>query len=119
MQPELFIEWAKEERTRRGLSQRDLAELSGIHHSTIAQVEQGVRQPSADFVIKIDEVFDQSPKEVMNHLYLIGARKKPVDMGDDADAWWLAKCRRYARGASRKAIEAAVVLFETGIKMNQ
>lgn len=118
MQATLFAEWVKEERNRRGITQRDLADISGVHHSTIAQVEQGSREPTADFVVKVCEAFECSPKETLNHLHEIGVRKNPVDLGDAADDWFVVKVRKYARGASREAIEKALVLFETGIKLN-
>jgi len=116
MQAQLFSEWVKTERARRGITQRDLADMSGVHHSTIAQVEQGTREPSAEFVIKIDEAFGSTPTETANHLYDIGVRKTRVGLGDASDDWYLAKCKRYARGASREAIEKAVAFFELGIK---
>lgn len=118
MQAELFVEWLKAERARRGLTQRDLSGMSGVHHSTIAQVEQGTRKPSADFVIAIDEAFESTPKETLNHLHQIGARKKPVDLGDAVDDWYLADVRRIARGMPKRAIASALKAFEAVIKVD-
>jgi transcriptional regulator with XRE-family HTH domain len=112
MQAELFTEWLKAERTRRGLTQRDLSELSGVHHSTIAQVEQGTRNPSADFVIAIGEAFECTPKETMTHLFQVGVRKKPVDIDDADDSKLIADFLRITRGKPKRAIKSALIGFE-------
>lgn len=114
-----FPEWMKQERERRGLTQRDLAEMAEIHFSTLANTETARREPTADVVVKVCAALDLTPKETIAWLARVGIWKRPVELGDAVDDWWLARCRRYARGASRAAIEQAVMLFETGIKMNQ
>lgn len=45
-----FGAWMVEERKRQGLTQNDLAELTGFHKAHISNVERGERDPSTDFV---------------------------------------------------------------------
>jgi len=102
MEATKFTDWLKDERKRRGITQRDLSELSGVHHSTIAKMEQGISPPTAEFVVKITEALGSTPTETANHLYDIGVRKTRVGLGDAGDDWYLAKCRRYTPGAPRE-----------------
>ena len=45
-------------RTARGLSQRDLAELTGTTQSAIARLERGGRPPRIDTLLRIAEALD-------------------------------------------------------------
>ena len=102
-----FPEWMKAERERRGLTQRDLAEMAGVHFSTIANTETGRREPTADVIVSVCSALDLTPKETIGWLARVGIWKRPVDLGDAVDDWWIARCKRYARGAPREAIEKA------------
>lgn len=56
----------KEERTKKGLSQQKLAELSGTHYSNIGRYERGDAKPSADTLNRIAQVLEVSPDYLMN-----------------------------------------------------
>ncbi len=111
-----FPEWMKEERERRGLTQRDLAELADIHFSTLANTETGRREPTADFVVSICSALDSTPKETIAWLARINVWKRPIDLGDAADDWWIAACKRAARGLPEAAIRQAVGAFKGSLE---
>lgn len=113
-----YSDWLKSERASRGKTQEEIAEMCGLAGSTYSQVERGSREPTHELVVRISDGLGLTPRELVQCLKLAGCWKGPV-VDDNQNSWWIARCERYARGASRKAIEAAVVLFETGIKMNQ
>ena len=46
----------KEWRKRRGLSQRKLAELSGVHYVSIAKIEMGKLDPRVSTLLRLCEV---------------------------------------------------------------
>lgn len=53
-------------RERRGLSIRQLAALLDIHsHSHIVNLEAGRKQPSVDLILKVCELFQVSPNQLM------------------------------------------------------
>lgn len=111
-----FPQWMKEERERRGLTQRDLAEMADIHFSTLANTETGRREPTAEVIVKVCSAFDLTPKEAISWLARAGMWKRPIDLGDAKDEWWLADLKRVARGASRTAIQMGVTMFAAGVK---
>ena len=47
-----------EQRTARGMSQRELAELVGTTQSAIARLERGVRPPRIDTLLRIAEALE-------------------------------------------------------------
>jgi DNA-binding XRE family transcriptional regulator len=54
------------ESLRRGLSIRQLAVLLDIHsHSHIVNLEAGRKQPSVDLILKVGELFQVSPNQLM------------------------------------------------------
>ena len=55
----------KEIRKRKGVSQKELAELLGITPSALCQYEKGKRTPKIALLIKISEVFDCTLDELM------------------------------------------------------
>ena len=53
-------------RERRGFSIRQLAMMLDIHsHSHIVNLEAGRKQPSVDLILKVCEVFQVSPNQLM------------------------------------------------------
>lgn len=52
--------WIREERTRLGLSTRDLARLSGVSYPTISKIEKGHEQPRWSTLEKIFKVLGRS-----------------------------------------------------------
>lgn len=63
----------KEIRKRRGLQQIDIAEKMGVSVKTISNWETGVRDPSTSNVIRLAEVLDVPPVELIGHI------ESPVD----------------------------------------
>jgi transcriptional regulator with XRE-family HTH domain len=49
-----FGKWVRELRISAGYdSQRDLAKASGVHNSSIAEIERGIRRPSTSTLLKL------------------------------------------------------------------
>lgn len=55
----------REARHRRGMSQRELASLSGVHQPTIAAVETGRRQPTAPVRTALERAVRVRPSEAL------------------------------------------------------
>ena len=107
-----FKTWLKDERKRRNLTQENLGELAGLHHTTVSQVERGDRAPTEEFVIAVAQAFDLTPKDLVARLWDIGAWKKPIIIGDDDDMWWIAELKRETRGLPQDRIRLAVDVFK-------
>ena len=60
-----FSDRLKRARTARGLSQRALAELSGVHQPTIAAIEAGRREPSAAARHALEQALRIRPSEAL------------------------------------------------------
>ena len=56
----------KEERTRKGLSQQKLAELTDTHYSNIGRYERGDAKPSAEVLNRICQALEVSPDYLIN-----------------------------------------------------
>lgn len=52
-------------RTRRGLTQRQLADMTGVHQPTIAAVESGKRSPSTAVRTALERALRQRPSEAL------------------------------------------------------
>ena len=52
-------------RIQRGLSQEDLAEISGIHRTYISGLERGVRNPSILIVAQLANALEVEPSELL------------------------------------------------------
>jgi transcriptional regulator with XRE-family HTH domain len=52
-------------RKRRGLSQRKLAELSGVHYVSIAKIEMGKLDPRVSTILKLCKVLRVAPTELL------------------------------------------------------
>ena len=50
-----IIEMLREERLRQGLSQNQVAKLSGLNHTMILRVEKLERMPTIDTLLRISE----------------------------------------------------------------
>lgn len=72
--------WIREERTRLGLSTRDLARLSGVSYPTISKIEMGHEQPRWSTVEKIFAVLGCS-------LTQISTKREQPRLSDLTDAW--------------------------------
>lgn len=112
-----YSNWLKDERERRGKTQEEIAVLCGLAGSIYSQVERGAREPSYELVVRIADGLGLTAGELVQCLKLAGCWNSPV-IEDSQNEWWISRCRKWAAGASRSAIEQAVMLFETGIKMN-
>jgi transcriptional regulator with XRE-family HTH domain len=73
-------EWIRSERTRLGLSTRDLARLAGVSYPTISRIENGHEQPRWSTLEKIFDVLGRplTPAD--------GERSQPR-LADLSDAW--------------------------------
>lgn len=56
----------KEERTKKGLSQQKLANLTKTHYSNIGRYERGDAKPSAEVLNRIAQVLEVSPDYLIN-----------------------------------------------------
>jgi len=56
----------KEERSKKGLSQQKLAELTETHYSNIGRYERGDAKPSAEVLNRIAQVLEVSPDFLIN-----------------------------------------------------
>lgn len=70
-----FGEALREIRTRRKMSQEELAFDSGFDRTYISMVERGVRSPTIRSLVKLAEVLDVKPSEIVSHMELL--LKKP------------------------------------------
>lgn len=61
----------QEWRERRGVSQRKLSELSGVHHVSLARLESGKLDPQLSTLLKLCEALDITLNQ------LVGVAKKP------------------------------------------
>ncbi len=52
-------------RQRDNLSQRQLSQMLGVHHSYIGQLEHGQKTPNAEMIIKIANIFDVTTDVLM------------------------------------------------------
>lgn len=52
-----FRVWMIEERRRQGMTQDDLAEMTGFHKAHISNIERGVRDPSKNLVEAVADAF--------------------------------------------------------------
>ena len=57
----------KEARINKGLSQRDLANIAGIHIIYISEIERGIKMPSMNTFVKIIEALDVSSDYVLRN----------------------------------------------------
>ena len=57
----------KEARLKKGFTQKDLSDLSGIHITYISEIERGVKMPSINTFVKIIEVLDISADYVLRN----------------------------------------------------
>ncbi len=53
-----------EARNREGLSQQDVAELLGVHQSTVSRLETGKRDPNLDLIPKLMRLYRLSWDEM-------------------------------------------------------
>lgn len=67
---EVFAQRLKAARDRRGLSQGDLAEASGIDRQLISKYERGVKQPGMDGLARLAQALKCSTD------YLLGLKAK-------------------------------------------
>jgi len=56
----LYTNRLKEKRIEKGLSQYELAKLTGVHVTTISKIENGQRLPSLKVAAKLAKVLDVS-----------------------------------------------------------
>lgn len=80
-------ELIKNERIEKGLSQRELAKLIGLHNSVVARIENGeINQPNISILIKISQLFELNLADLLicygytyDELSEIGVTKKNTD----------------------------------------
>lgn len=72
--------WIREERSRLGLSTRDLARLAGVSYPTISRIENGHEDPRWQTLEKIFDVLGHS-------LSLATNTRRQVRLADLSDAW--------------------------------
>jgi transcriptional regulator with XRE-family HTH domain len=64
MENKIVAKKIKELRKRKGFSQEDLSEVSGLSLRTIQRIENGETEPRGDTLIKLAESFSISPDEI-------------------------------------------------------
>ena len=72
-----FKQAFKEARQRRGMTQRQVAEVTSIPLGTIRRWEQGVNEPDVESLVQISELYGVTVGE------LIGADEDPLDLAPD------------------------------------
>lgn len=60
-----FAERLRKTRDRQGLSQRDLAERSGLTPAAISQLESGQREPTFSTIVRLAAALKTSPNDLM------------------------------------------------------
>lgn len=74
-------------RKRAAISQRELAERVGLHHSYISKIERGVYSPpSRDKISAIAEVLGLRPRIERTYFLLAAGRASLVDLQGDQEA---------------------------------
>ncbi|MDL2273360.1 helix-turn-helix transcriptional regulator [Oscillospiraceae bacterium OttesenSCG-928-G22] len=68
----------RELRVRKGLTQRELGELTGVSASAIGMYEQGRRQPESELIVKFCRVFDVSADWFLTDLEERGPRRMEI-----------------------------------------
>ena len=55
----------REERIKRGWTQKHVGKLVGVQHTTIHAIETSRRKPSHDVLIKLENLFGKSHRELL------------------------------------------------------
>ncbi len=58
----------KEIRENYGITQQDLADLTGIHKMTVSRYERGVLKPGLEHMIKICIILDTTPNDLLGYM---------------------------------------------------
>lgn len=58
----------KIERIKKEISQEKLAELSGLHRTTLGTIENGKTSPTLDFIAKISQALNVKMSELLDGL---------------------------------------------------
>lgn len=53
-------------RLKRGWSQEDLAEFSGLHRTYVSGIERGIRNPTLSIIILIAKALEVPPSALLN-----------------------------------------------------
>lgn len=65
MRDEAFADFMYNYREERGLTQKDLAKISGVNASTISRIESGVVYPDKETILKIAAGYEIDPEELL------------------------------------------------------
>ncbi|MFZ0928871.1 MAG: helix-turn-helix transcriptional regulator [Syntrophobacteraceae bacterium] len=60
-----FGQRVRQERTRRGLSQEQLAELAGVHRTYIGMIERAEKNITLESIEKLAKALDLTPEELL------------------------------------------------------
>ena len=60
-----FGERVREERTKRGLSQEQLAELAGVHRTYIGMIERAEKNITLESIVKVAKALDLPPHSLL------------------------------------------------------
>lgn len=64
-----IIKAIKEERESRGLTQKELATLSGVSYSTLTKIETGIiKNPSIEIIVKLAKELDISIDKLLQRV---------------------------------------------------
>lgn len=77
------MEYLRTQRKKKGLTQKQLAEMCGISESAINRIESGKRQPSFDVLQKLSKALDCSVDHLLTGKSGLIASVRPFELGDD------------------------------------
>lgn len=84
-----FGPFLKSRRQAQEWTQQQLAESSGVHQTTISQLERGLKIPTLDTLIRIANAFEKALSEFVFELEKFEASTSPVEEEAASEVMWL------------------------------
>lgn len=67
-------------RTKAGLTQEELGNLSSIHRTQIGMIESGQKQPRLETIVKLAGALDVEPSELLQGIRWVPTSTKPGEI---------------------------------------